>query len=286
MRHEIAAAPTGSAREHLYTFTLVETQTEIIRAIQQLRSTGCAQIALVVIHFLYESATNGSLSALSEERADQGSTFLLRNIRPRVRRTDQVFLCGHVCYFVLPGANLQGAEIVEERLWETLLWNIHNMDEQEGARPIQVAIGHGALPFPHASPDELLRAASEFSKRFGERPEQEHVSQRGAERPPREKEQSQPEERENLPRLARELGIPYLAPLPRHLPQRVSRVLNARLARELRCYPVGRDRNVLTVAMLNPRDHRALERLRQETGLRIFPVLTHPEALETVLKQL
>jgi hypothetical protein len=63
-------------------------------------------------------------------------------------------------------------------------------------------------------------------------------------------------------------------------------VVSARLAQELRCYPVGRERNMLTVAMLNPQDHQTLERLRQETGLLIFPVLTHPEALESALKQL
>ena len=60
---------------------------------------------------------------------------------------------------------------------------------------------------------------------------------------------------------------------------------SAHLARELHCYPLGRERNTLTVAMLNPQDHQAIERLRQETGLRIFPVLTHPEALETALRQ-
>jgi len=93
-------------------------------------------------------------------------------------------------------------------------------------------------------------------------------------------------DRDELPLLARKLGIPYLSLLPGKLPQRVLHTLSARLARELRCYPIGRERNMLTVAMLNPQDHTILERLHQETGLHIFPVLTHPEALERALKQL
>ena len=42
---------------------------------------------------------------------------------------------------------------------------------------------------------------------------------------------------------------------------------------------------MLTVAMESPLDHRALDRLTQETGLRIFPVLTHPHALAAALEQ-
>jgi hypothetical protein len=38
--------------------------------------------------------------------------------------------------------------------------------------------------------------------------------------------------------------------------------------------------------MLNPQDKSTLERLHKETGLHIFPVLTHPRALQTALAQL
>lgn len=276
MRNEIVAIPNRTSPAQGYTFTTVETQAEIIEAIQHLSQAGGAQIALVIIHLCYKAGRTGVASLVADERANQGSTYLLGNIRALVRRTDRVFLHQQDCYFVLLDANQQGAEIVEERLWEALLWRVHNMGEKETLRPAQLAIGHGALPVPHASPGELLSAAREFSRRFTWPVERERVRQRGA---------SQSEEHDELPLLARKLGIPYLAPLPRRLPQRVLQVVNARLARELRCYPVGRDRNMLTVAMLDPQDHHALERLHQETGLRIFPVLTHPDALEAALKQ-
>jgi hypothetical protein len=271
MRKE--SARVGAVPAQGYTFTRVEAQEEIARAIERLHAAGCVQIALVAIHLFYKP-TRGTFSM--EKRMRQGSEFLLQNIRPLVRRTDLVFLCRHVFSFVLPGANLQGAQIVEERLWEALLWRFHNMGEYEAVRPVNLAIGHSAFPEPHASLDELLRAAGEFSKRFDRREKQPLAHRVG---------QAQPLEQEELPKLARELGVPYLALLPNRLPQRVLHIVNARLARELRCYPLGRERNILTVAMLDPQDHQAIERLRQETGLRIFPVLTHPEALETALRQ-
>ena len=66
----------------------------------------------------------------------------------------------------------------------------------------------------------------------------------------------------------------------------VQHLVDPRLAQELGCYPLGRQRNILTVAMLNPRDRLALERLHQETGMDIFPILTHPQELQTALEQL
>lgn len=284
MSNEIATVPGRTSPAQGYTFTAVETQAEIIEAIDLLYEAGCARIGLVTIQLGYKSEENGATSVLASERAKQGSAYLLGNIRPLVRRTDRVFLYQQSCYFLLLDANLQGAEIVEERLWEALLWRVHNMGEQEALRPARLEIGHGALPDPHASSRELLSAASEFSKHFAWPAERERVRQRAASNSVREGEQAQSAPPEDLSSLAKKLGIPYLTPLPRRLPQRVLQVLNARLARELRCYPVGRERNMLTVAMLNPQDRHALERLHQETGLRIFPVLTHPEALEAALK--
>ncbi|MBV9713269.1 MAG: hypothetical protein JO011_20390, partial [Ktedonobacteraceae bacterium] len=58
------------------------------------------------------------------------------------------------------------------------------------------------------------------------------------------------------------------------------------LAQELSCMPIGRNRDILTVAMSNPQDQLVLDRLRKETGLNIFPVLAHPRELQTVLEQI
>lgn len=281
MRGEI---PTAPAIPQGYEFTYVETEAAITEAIQELHSTGYSELALVTIQLRYQTGGKYRPAQQPTDNLTRQSTHhLLQNLRLLVRKTDRVFLCGQRMYFVLLAANLQGAKIVEERLWEALLWRVHSMSEQDLPRPETASIGHSALPLPHASPAKLLTAALATSKHFGacapkNAPRSSHSHQQETGK--------QPRGEEELQLQARKLGIPYLTFLPSRPPRRALQVVSARLARELRCYPVGRERNVLTVAMLNPQDHLALERLQQETGLLIFPVLTHPQALESALKHL
>ncbi|HEY7357167.1 MAG TPA: hypothetical protein VH590_11895 [Ktedonobacterales bacterium] len=82
-------------------------------------------------------------------------------------------------------------------------------------------------------------------------------------------------------RQARALGVPYIAP-PRRIPSSVRNVLSAEVMRQLRCLPIGRDRNALTVALADPTNKGILQRLEQITGLTIFPVMTDPAALEAL----
>lgn len=275
MRHETANVPVGTLPGQEYAVTRIEARREIIDTIERLHAAGSSRVALVVIHLYYKPTR---VLFPVEEPARQSSIYLFQSIRRLVRRSDCALLYRHTCSIVLGQADLQGAQIVEDRLWEALLWRVHNLNECEFLRPTQLAIGHGAWPDPHTSPDVLVRAAGEFRKCFDGHAD--YVAARRTAMEP-----GRPTGQEELPKLARKLGIPYLALLPRRLPRRVMHSVNARLARELRCYPLGRERNTLTVAMLDPQDHQALERLRQETGLHIFPVLTHPEALEMALNQ-
>ena len=68
-----------------------------------------------------------------------------------------------------------------------------------------------------------------------------------------------------------------------HRPTRLKLLIPYALAMELRCAPVGRDHNRLTVAMANPTDMRAIYHLREATGMTIFPVSCEASALETLL---
>ena len=209
-------------------------------------------------------------------------TYFLDSLRPLVRKTDVVFLLDTSLHFLLPGANLQGGGIVQSRLWDALLWRIHNSIDREISRPLEIAIGHSAYPSPCHSITECIVAASEVNVSFNfsaARPTHKSVGRQAHNT-------QQPTTEEEWSALARKLGIPYLSLLPKKPPTRVQQLVNARLAHELHCYPVGRERNMLTVAMLNPQDREALQRLQQETGLSIFPVLTHPKELQTALEQL
>ncbi len=77
-------------------------------------------------------------------------------------------------------------------------------------------------------------------------------------------------------------GIPFMQ-IPSRLPTRLKQLVPYALAQELRCAPVGRDHNRLTVAMANPGDTRAIYHLREVTGMTIFPVSCELSALEVLL---
>lgn len=276
MINEAASPPR---KDNLYSYETVETLQDIVLAAERISATCSMPVALVTIRLFYENEEKSSRRRLTP--ANHSTRYLLGSLRTLVRKTDSVLLLKHTMYFLLPGANTQGGEIVQSRLWEALLWRVHNLTESDASRPQGMAIGHSAYPTPYATIYDFIEAASKPSLRLDAQPEK-TIDGPGAQ----DGQQAEDETGEELPALARKLGIPYLRLLPRKLPQGVQHLVNRKLAQELRCYPLGRERNMLTVAMLNPEDRSALERLKQETGLFIFPVLTHPHALQVALEQL
>lgn len=252
---------------------------DIVATAERIIMSGIEQIALVSIHLCF--AKEVTLNVHQTRRADNTTRYLLHDLRARVRKTDSVFQVGYTLYFLLSSAGKQGGQIVQNRLWEALLWRVHNLSESDMIYPQSLTIGHSSYPM-HTTFRDFIAAADEVMLRFDTQSEK--VSQQHGEIPQGQPEKEDPEQ--ELPALARKLGIPYLTLLPRTLPRSLQQLVTPKLAQELRCYPVGRDRNMLTVAMLDPADHSALARLKQETGLHIFPVLTHPLALQVALEQL
>lgn len=293
-----------------YSYERVKAISSIAEIATCITSTSIEQAAMVSIKLSFEYEEKTASHSLTQVHSS--TEYLLSNLRSLVRKTDVVFLLTHApgfkelkgersagmtapgsmrssiatslreFYFLLLGANVEGGEIVQLRLWEALLWRVHNIHERDLLRPRSMSIGHSAYPSPHEDIDEFIRAASQEILHLDCQPER--PSRKDALRQPQQIQQNQIDE--ELPALARKLGIPYLSFLPSKLPRRVQELVDPRLAQELRCFPIGRERNMLTVAMLNPQDDTALKRLQQETGLRIFPVLTHPSALQTALEQL
>lgn len=268
LRHE----PGISSYEHVETLQAVE-------ATMQMLSNYVEHLALVVVtlHFEHE----GRMHLARSLQTEQSTRYYLEHLRSRVRKTDSVFLLQQSFYFLLPGATLQGGQIVQTRLWEALLWRVHNTHEGSIIRPSTMTIGHSAYPEPFLEVGACIMAACEAQQSY------ELLAEKATRKlPVRQKAtQTTPKEAE-LPQLARRLGIPYLTLLPRNLPQQVQQSVDPKLAQELQCYPIGRERGTLTVAMVNPQDHTALARLHHETGLQIFPVLAHPGELQIVLEQL
>jgi len=275
MGYEAIALPAQEATSTRYTYEMIDTLQPVQAAFAEILATGVEQVALVIIKLFYAQETR-------REHMTQSSAYLLSILRPMVRNTDYVFLQENTLYFVLRAANQQGGSIVETRLWEALLWRVHNMTEKEFLRPASMTIGHSGYQESNTSIEESIEAANVISLRYNWQGEK--TSRKAPRHLPALP--STTEDESELPELARKLGIPYLNLLPQKLPAGVQRLVNPSLAQELRCFPIGRERNTLTVAMQNPQDNEALNRLHEETGLLIFPVLAHPETLQHALEQL
>ena len=274
MCREAVSLPNFADATNLYRYHTAHTVQEIATLLQVTTTkTQTENVALVTIAIQF--GTGSKRSHHRPELVEQSTRYFLDNLRPRVRKTDQVFLLDHTFHFALLEANEEGGRIVQERLWEALLWRIHTMTEPKILRPERITIGHSAYPEPCESLYQCLVAASKVREHFDLFPEKAVPLQA-----------SQQVKEGELPDLARKLGVPYLMLLPRKLPTKVQRLVSSQLAQELHCYPLGRFRNTLTVAMSNPQDRKALDRLHQETGLHIFPILAHPQELETALEQL
>ena len=269
MHEEAAPIPTLKSGESTYTYMPAQTIEDIATAMRRVVMERGTRFALVKMTLLFDSDKGNRLKRTAEMQ--QSMHYFLADIRALVRRTDPVFLLQNAMYFVLPTADIQGGLLVQERLWEALLWRIHNKEASILA-PCRIYAGYAAYPEPCQDIYQCINAAGAVCRTFDFSPV---VG----------KDEGGVQDKE-LPALARKLGIPYLASLPRQLPSQVWQLVSPNLACELRCYPLGHEQDVLTVAMSDPQNKQVIERLRKETGLRIFPVLTHPHELQVVLEHL
>ena len=281
MGNEAASLVATEQAINQYVYESIETTATIATTIEHLTTHYFNSVAMVTITLDFDGDGKATPSRFTTD-VYTTITYLMDSLRPLVRKTDVVFLLNSSLHFILLGANLQGGEIVQTRLWEAVLWRIHNIGEGEMLRPSGISIGHSAYPTPCTKINGCIATASEarlYANFISEKSTRKTAARSG--------QLIQPSSlNDELPTLARKLGIPYLSLLPKKPPQRIQQLVNPKLAQELRCYPIGRERNILTVAMLDPQDASALQRLQQETGLRIFPVLTHPQALQSALEQL
>ncbi|GHO68633.1 hypothetical protein KSC_075250 [Ktedonobacter sp. SOSP1-52] len=77
-------------------------------------------------------------------------------------------------------------------------------------------------------------------------------------------------------------SVPFMH-LPTCLPRRLTRLIPHRVACTLRCVPVGREQQALTVALADPSNRESLDYLAQLTHMTIFPVACKHEELDILL---
>ncbi len=277
------------SREHStypYSYETTSTLQTVVSAIQSITTTHVEQCALVTIVLQFKLEDEKVLPRHYLEA--YSAQYYLNELRSLVRKTDRVYLLNSTFYFVLPGANAEGGRIVESRLWDALLWSVHNVHENNVLRPRIMTIGHAASSPADENAHACIAAASEPCYSFDTQPEidTDSIDDSLQDNDMVMLDTEVISREDELTALARKLGMPYLSLLPRKKPEQIQRLVTLKLAHELQCYPLGRERGTLTVALSNPQDSTILARLHRETGLRIFPVLAHPQELQTALSLL
>ncbi len=267
-----------------YSFEIINTLQTVLSALQESASVSKQCCGLVTLSPQF-SIEHGDVSRC--QLVETSLHYYLQALRQLVRKTDSVYLLDSTFYFVLPDANSEGAAIVEARLWDAMLWYVHNAPEANMLQPHRMTIGHAAHLASSKDVHTCVVDAAAPSYSVDTQPGAEPITAGVLQ----EKDEVTPVAdkhpcADEFAILARKLGMPYLSPLPRKKPEQVQRLVTLKLAHELQCYPLGRERGTLTVALSNPEDHSVLSRLHQETGLRIFPVLTPPQELQTALNGL
>ncbi len=210
---------------------------------------------------------------------------ILINIRRTIRSCDHILVHSSAnLAVILPDVDQEGAQTLLERVY----YSINLLQPETVIPPLKretdITLGIGSYPKPGALLEDLLYHTGFIAYRIILRPAvttQLHGTSSIGLTEVNLYNRNQDEENDSLA-AARSNGIPFMQ-LPTLLPSRLKHLIPYTLARELRCAPVGRDHNRLTVAMAFPTDIQSIDRLRAITGMAIFPVACEAKALDDLL---
>lgn len=213
---------------------------------------------------------------------------VLANVRRTIRASDQILLYnGAGAAIIFPDVDQEGAYNILERTYHGI-----NLLQPETVIPplkleTDILLGIGSYPKPGSSLEDLLYHTSTIARRLTLRPAfsiqfdyTKVASTRKQVLPAHHDDTGNHDHIESIP--ARQNSVPFMQ-LPKTIPNRLKSLIPYRIALQLRCAPVGRDHNRLTVAMADPTDTFALDELRATTGMTIFPVSCEVAELEALL---
>ncbi|HLX58598.1 MAG TPA: diguanylate cyclase [Ktedonobacteraceae bacterium] len=212
---------------------------------------------------------------------------VLINVRRTMRSSDQLILHGGTgAAIILPDVDEEGAFGIVERVY----YSINLLQPETVIPPLKretdISIGIGSYPRPGTSPEELLYHAGCVAHNLTLRPA--FSEQIRSSKPSYPVEihlrSSLDDEFNSIPVALHASGVPYMR-LPSRLSQSLKRLIPYKLACELRCVPVGRDHNRLTVAMAHPTDTHAIHLLQTTTSMIIFPVACEATTLDSMLSR-
>ena len=211
---------------------------------------------------------------------------ILTNVRRTIRSSDHILVhTGASIAIILPDVDQEGSQALLERVYYTIKLLQPETVIPPLKRETDIILGIGSYPKPGASLEDLLYQTGFIASRIILRPAvttQLHGTRSIGLVEVNLYNRNQDKENDSLV-AARNRGIPYMQ-LPARLPLRLKHLIPYTLACELRCAPVGRDHNRLTVAMAFPADTQVIDRLRSTTGMTIFPVACEAKALDDLLE--
>lgn len=212
---------------------------------------------------------------------------VLVNVRRAIRDSDQLLVQeGIGAALILPDVDQQGMYSILERVYQSVRLLQSETVIPPLKRETDIVMGIGSYPEPDTSLELLLYHTSNTARRLTLRPAIMAHTWDGKETMLN---TSKPLERfveqaESASKNTTSDNVPFMQ-LPVKLPARLKILIPYSLALELRCAPVGRDHHCLTVAVADPTNREAIQRLREITGMTIFPVTCEIAALEALLAE-
>ncbi len=240
------------------------------------------------IHSVPQSAT--SYQRLRYHAPESFLAQVLVNAGRTIRIDDQVLVhAGTGAAFIFPEVDQHSIAAIAERMYQQIDLLEAGTVIPPLRRVTDILMGIGSYPKPGTSLEQMLYFAGLVARKLTLRPalSTQPRSIRSAQmrlerRHSAIKEEQQEYSSDTPPAVQIPTSIPFMH-LPTQLPRRLKQLVPYQLALEIRCAPVGRDHDCLTIAMADPTDTNALNQLEQATGLSIFAVSCEIEALDALL---
>jgi hypothetical protein len=270
------------------------------------RSTPFSLLLLHVSQWEYQQVSQQATIVPVRHRFHAPKSVLeqvLMNVRRAIRSDDLLLAhAGTGAALLFPEVDRNGMYVILERVFR----NVNLLQAETLLPPLRyetdILLGVGSYPEPGPSLEHLLYHAGLPARRLTLRPaittqlwerdeagastwsedeeRQKHLAA-ATMLPPGERER---EHAEAMTSKSNMRHVPFMQ-LPARLSGRLKHFIPHALASELRCAPVGRDHQHLTVAMADPTDEQAISRLKETTGMTIFPVSCDEDALNELLTE-
>ena len=273
-----------------------------------LPSISCLSILLLHISQLEQTQISPETATMHKRRRYHPSVSILEqvmvNVRRAIRSEDLIYVDkGRGAAIILPDVDQAGAQKISERVYN----NVNLLQAETLIPPLtletEIVFGVGSYPEQGSSLEQMLASASQISYRLSLRPAiTTHLwdtmppaaFSHGAEDGLVDTTQPYTEDGGQTPvpvNTSEGIGsaihdfkaIPYLQ-LPSVLPARLKNLIAYMIASRIRCVPVGRDHQRLTVAMADPTDAAAIAELCEVTHMTIFPVSCDNKLLDQLLE--